>query len=300
MRLAFVLGLVSLSATATAQPPRERVIGGDGIVTVTVNGAAGRLRVDPAAPALPILTESLARQAQLRAGPFAFAYLVGPERVMGRSAVGRIAVGDGARPRKRRIGWTGRPYVAGADGVIGPGGLPDRVVRFVLRPPRPGERTVALPLEDEGGLFGGWGGSYAIVQLGGEPLRVRFNPHEPRTLATAGAAVRLANAHDGQVSGDTAPTHIAFGIARPVRTMRLGTPFPVGPLSIGELGVRTADFGNASGIREEGGDPDEVVVTGDRGRNRNRDRLSVGADQLSRCSSIVFDKGAREVRLTCG
>ena len=66
-----------------------------------------------------------------------------------------------------------------------------------------------------------------------------------------------------------------------------------------ELGVRTADFGNASGIREEGGDPDEVVVTGDRGRNRNRDRLSIGADLLSRCSSITFDKRAHEVRLTC-
>ena len=46
---------------------------------------------------------------------------------MGRSAVGRIAVGTGGPPRKRRIGWTGRPYVLDADGVIGPGGLPARL-----------------------------------------------------------------------------------------------------------------------------------------------------------------------------
>ena len=293
------LALVFLSVTAAA-PPQERLVSGDGIVTVNLNGAAGRIRIDPAAPALPIFTAPFAAgQAQLRAGPFAFAYLVGPQQVPGVSAVGRIAIGEGARPRKRRVGWTGRPYVEGADGVIGPGGLPEQVVRFVLRPPLAGERTITLPLEDEGGLFGGWGGTYALVDLGGEPLRVRFNPHEPRTLATAGAAVRIANAYDGRVSGETAPAHIAFGISRPVRTMRLGRPLMLGPLAISELGVRTADFGNASGIREEGGDPDEIVVTGDRRRNRNRDRLAIGADHISRCSAIVFDKRRREVRLTC-
>ena len=81
--------------------------------------------------------------------------------------------------------------------------------------------------------------------------------------------------------------------------MRLGTPLAIGPFAISELGVRTADFGNASGIREEGGDPDEVVVTGDRRRNRGRDRVAIGADQLRNCSSITFDKRARQVRLTC-
>jgi hypothetical protein len=291
-----LLCLAFVSAPAIA---RERVVSGDGILTVNVNGAPGRLRVDPAAPALPILTMAYAGRARLRAGPFAFAYLVGPEQVQGLSAVGRIAVGDGVRPRKRRLGWAARPYVPDADGVIGPGGVPEPVVRFVLRPPLAGERTISLPLEDEGGLFGGWGGSYALVDLGGAPLRVRFNPHEPRTLATAGAALRIANLHDGRVSGETAPAHIAFGISRPVRTMRLGMPLVIGPLAISELGVRTGDFGNASAIREEGGDPDEVVVTGDRHRNRNRDRLAIGADQLRNCSSITFDKRARQVRLTC-
>jgi hypothetical protein len=299
MRIQFMplLCLAFIPAVAGAQ---ERVVSGDGIVTVHVNGAPGRIRIDPAAPALPIFTQPFAMgRAHLRPGPFAFAYLVGPEQVAGRSAVGRIAIGEGVRPARRRIGWAARPYVQDADGVIGPGGVPEPVVRFVLRPPVPGERIVTLPLEDEGGLFGGWGGTYALIDLGGAPLRVRFNPNEPRTLATAGAAVRIANLHDGRVSGETAPAHIAFGISRPVRTMRLGTPLAIGPFAISELGVRTADFGNASGIREEGGDPDEVVVTGDRRRNRNRDRLAIGADQLRNCSSITFDKRARQVRLSC-
>jgi hypothetical protein len=294
------LVLVSAAATSAAAQPEERVVSGDGIVAVSLNGVSGRIRIDPAAPALPMFTTPFAAgQARLNPGPFAFGYMVGPQAVQGRSAVGRIAIGDGARPRKRRVGWTGRTYLENADGVIGPGGVPEQVVRFVLRPPLPGERTVTLPLEDEGGLFGGWGGTYALIDLAGQPLRIRFNPHEPRTLATAGAAVRIANAQDGIVSGEAAPTHIAFGISRPVRTMRLGRPLQVGPLSLTEFGVRTGDFGNTSTIREEGGDPDEVIVTGDRRRNSRWDRLALGADQLSRCSSIVFDKRRREVRLTC-
>jgi hypothetical protein len=302
MRFGPLLCLVLVSTAAGSQPRqlRERVVSGDGIVAVTLNGVAGRIRIDPAAPALPIFTAPFAAgRARLRAGPFGGSYLVGPQQVPGLSAVGRIAVGAGARPRKRRIGWTDRNWVEGADGVIGPGGLPEQVVRFVLRPPQPGERTVTLPMEDEGGLFGGWGASYALVDVGGEPLRVRFSPYEPRTLATAGAALRIASAHEGVMSGETASAHIAFGISRPVRTMRLATPLAIGPFAISELGVRTSDFGNASAIREEGGDPDEVVVAGDRRRDRNRDRLSIGADQLRMCSSITFDKRARQVRLSC-
>jgi hypothetical protein len=297
--LILALALLPAATAATAAQPQELAIAGDGVLPVSVNGESGRIRVDPAAPALPILTAAFAERLHLRPGPFAFAYLVGPEHVNGRSAVARIAVGAGQRARKRRVGWTSRPYAEGLDGVIGPGGLPQPVIRFVLRPALPGERTVTLPLEDEGGLFGGWGATYALIDVGGELLRVRFNPREPRTLATAGAAVRIARANDGTIGGETLSLPIAFGISRPVRTMRLGTPLAVGPLSIGELGVRTADFGNVSSIREEGGDPDEVIVTGERGRNRNRDRLSLGADQLGLCSSIVFDKRARQVRLTC-
>lgn len=300
VRFALLSGLVLASATAAAQPARERVVRGDGIVPVTVNGAPGRVRIDPAAPALPIFTTPFATgRAQLRAGPFAFAYLVGPEQVAGRSAVGRIAVGEAMRPRKRRIGWTARAYAAEADGVIGPGGVPEPVVRFELRPPVPGERTIALPLEDDGGLFGGWGGSYAMIEVGGEPIRVSFNPRAPRTLASAGAAIRIANAFGGTMGGATVPTPIAFGISRPVRTMRLGTPLPVGGFALSELGVRTGDFGNASVIREEGGDPDEVIVAGNRRRNRQWDRVAIGADHLDRCSSITFDKRARQVRLAC-
>ncbi|HVQ07177.1 MAG TPA: hypothetical protein VMS43_01955 [Allosphingosinicella sp.] len=296
------LALLALLASIAAAPARaqadELVVSGDGVVPVTVNGVPARIRIDPAVPALPMLTADYAARARLRPGPFAFGYMVGPEMVSGRSAVARIAVGAGARPRKRRVGWTGRAFAAGVDGVVGPGGLPQQIVRFVLGPSRPGERTVALPMADEGGLFGGWGHSYAVIDLGGAPLRVRFDPHHPRTLATAGAGVRLAAANDARIGGEVESEEIAFGISRPVRTLRLGTPLRVGPLTIERLGVRTADFGNAASIREEDGDPDEIIVTARR-RDHRRDRIAIGADLLARCSALVFDKRAREIRLTC-
>jgi hypothetical protein len=293
------LTLAAFALAAAADPPRELVVSGDGIVATAVNGVPGRLRIDPAVPALPMLGSAWAERARLRPGPFAFSYLVGAEHVNGRSAVARIAIGDGAAPRRCRVGWTERAYTGAADGVAGPGGLPQQIVRFVLGPPRPGERTVALPMADEGGLFGGWGHSYAIIDLGGMPLRIRFDPHHPRTLATAGAAVRLAAANDARIGGETEMAEIAFGISRPVRTLHLGRPLQVGPLTITELGVRTSDFGNAASIREQGGDPDEIVVTANSRRDNGRDRIALGADLLARCSSLVFDRAARQIRLTC-
>ena len=47
-------------------------------------------------------------------------------------------------------------------------------------------------------------------------------------------------------------------------------------------------------------DPDEIVVVAKGNRDANRDRLTLGADLLDRCSSIIFDKPAKQIRLTCG
>lgn len=130
-------------------------------------------------------------------------------------------------------------------------------------------------------------------------MRVRFDPHHPRTLATANAAARIAAAHDGVLLNETEQVEIAFGIERTARTMRLGRPLTVGPLTIEKMGVRVADFGSTASIKEEDQDPDEIVVVGGKKRDPKRDRLSIGADLLDRCSSIIFDKPAKRIRLTC-
>jgi hypothetical protein len=285
-------------AMLSAAPVAERSVSGEGVITAQVNGVPGRIRIDPGAPALPLLTKSLAEAAGLRSGMIRMTYSVGPQRIAGPSAVGRIDLGSG--PLKRRIGWAALPYTDGIDGVIGPGGMPEPVIRFVLRQPAPGERNVTFTLAKQGGLFGGWGVSFATVDLGGTPVQVRFSPHQPRTLATASTGARLAAQFGGHLEGASAPEAIAFGIARPVRDLVLARPFQMGPFRIARLGVRVADEGSVATVPDAEApppDPDEVLVVG-KGK-RHQDKITVGADLLAACSSIVFDKPAKLIRLSC-
>jgi hypothetical protein len=110
--------------------------------------------------------------------------------------------------------------------------------------------------------------------------------------------VRIAAAQGGRWNGAPGRSVIVFGIERPVRPLALATPLAIGPLAVVQLGVRTGDGGSAAGIREAD-DPDEVLVAGGKARP-DRDRLILGRDQLGRCSSLVFDKPRRAIRLTCG
>lgn len=287
--------------TAATPPKPERVIAPDGRETLSVNGVARSVRIDPGAPAMPIITTEFAEAASMKPGMFSFKMGLGPKvMIAGRTAVARVAFGS-AKPAKQRIGFTEKPYAAGFAGVFGPGSLPDPIVRFRLRDTVAGERITAFPMVDQGDLFGGWAERFAVIMVEGQPMRVRFDPHHPRTLANAGAAVRLARAYGGTLSGATNPTEIAFGVQRPIRTMTLKTPFAVGPLTIATLGVRTVDHGSTDTIADadQHADPNEVVVTGKGKHDINRDRLAIGADLLDRCSSIVFDKPARQIRLSC-
>ncbi|RDE04840.1 hypothetical protein [Sphingomonas aracearum] len=284
---------------AAAPPATERTVSGDGVVAARIGAATLRLRIDPAATAMPLIHAEAAARAGLKPGMFGIGYRVGPERVTGRTAVARIELGDGTALR-RRIGWTQPHYAPDVDGVIGPGGLDEPVVRFVLGPGRPGERTVALPMMDQGGMAAGWGERFARLDVGGQPMRVRFDPHGAHTLATAGAAARLAQSNGGTLSGKAEPVPIVFGISRPARPLDLAKPLEVGPLSIAHLLARTADFGSTAGIPDKEADPDEVVVVAKGKHDPSRDRLSLGADVLGRCSALVFDKPAGVVRLTCG
>lgn len=296
-----IAGWVAMAALTGAAPPRadaELVVDAGATLPTTLNGVPAHLRVDPGAVAMPAATAELARRAGLKAGPFGVEYIIGPVRVEGRTALGRIDLGRG--PEKRRIAWWDRRWDPAADAVVGPGGVPARVVRFRLRPERPGERVADFPLIGQGGLEDRWAGLFALIELDGHPLRVRFDLDRP-TTATASVGMALARVHHGMAEGEAFPTEIALGVERPVRTLRLARPLPIGPLRIERLLVRVADHGNAAriGAAHAPRDPDEVVVTGRRKRDRSKDHLVLGRDQLARCSSITFDKPARRVRLSC-
>lgn len=305
-----VMGSAALAADKAA-PVRDVPVGG--MIAATIDGTPVALRVDPGAPGLVLMTTAAAERLALKGGALALGYSVGGQGAMQATTVRPMTFG--AVAVKRRVGfpsskhdskdlrWIGRAYGTVGDGSIGPGSLPEPVVRIALRAPVAGERTVALPLVDGGGLFGRLSGEFAQVTIAGQPVRVRFDPYHPRTTVTANAATLIATAQGGTLTGTSVPVEIAFGIARPVRTMTLATPLAIGPLAISTLGVRTSDVGSAASIPEVDApapDPDEVVVIAKGKRDPKRDRLTIGADLLDRCSVIVFDRVQKQVRLTCG
>ena len=301
--------ILLMMMTAGATSSGERVIDVGGMIDATINGIATPMRVDPAAPGMPLIDRTVVERVKLDPDAhwgFGIGYLVGGTSVTTRTRVVRFDSGGGGG--KRRIGWAKLPFARGVEASVGPGGLDDPVVRLRLRAPRPGETTTTLRTADSGGmlgLFGHFSATFAEIDVGGEPMRVRFDPYHARSLATAGAAVRLARLYDGVVSGEPVPTEIFFGVERPVRTLTLRKAFAIGPLTMPTLGVRLGDVGSTASIAEAGApppvvDPDEVVVTA-KGKKRDvrRDAVSLGADYLARCSSIVFDKPAKQIRLTC-
>jgi hypothetical protein len=305
---------MTMAATAmllvgATQPAQERVVIGDGVIEGRIAGLPARTRIDPAAPAMPLIDLALAERAKLKltgSWGVSIGYRVGNTGVMTRTQVVEVDLGAGSD--KRRVGWAQRPFAPGVDVSVGPAALPEPIVRFQLHAPRPGETITTFPaLHESGplGLFGNFSATFARIDVGGAPMRLRFDPFHARTLATAGAAVRLAQAHDGALSGEATPTEIFFGVERPVRDLTLKRPFRLGALSIARLGARTGDFGSTSAIRdgdvaEPAPDPDEIlVVAKGKKRDMRRDTLSLGADQLQHCSSIVFDKKAQVIRLTC-
>lgn len=286
--LGLLLFLPALIGAKPAQAPY--VVRGDGVVPVVVGGVAGRMRISPWAPAAPTLNPDFADRIGLRGGWFGVAVKVGPVRVNGKSSVTRLQFGPASF--RRRVVWFDRRYEAGTDGAVGPGGLPVDIVRFDLRAPQPGETVIAVPLVQQ--LFRP---AVTKVRVGGRDISILFDPQHARTLATAGAGAALAAGLGGQFAGAPGKAEVAFGIDRPVRGMRLARPLQVGPLSITSLDVRTGDNGSIEGIPDADADPEEIVVTA-RGGNR-RDVIIIGRDELGRCSSILFDKPAKLIRLSC-
>lgn len=287
--LAAVLPVASVNG---AKPKAaEYVVRGDGILAARVAGVPGKLRLTPWAPAAPTLNPDYAQKVGLKGGWFGFAVKVGTVKVTGKSGVTKLSFDD--LDYKRRVVWFDRRYETGADGAIGPGGIPADVIRFDLRGPQPGERRATLPLVQN--LFQP---TYARIDVGGRTITVLFDPQHARTLATAGAGAAIAAANGGKLLTGQGRAEIAFGIERPVRTLKLDRPLAVGPMRFDSFSVRIADGGSVSGIPDDNADPDEIVVTAGKKR-KSRDVLIIGRDQLDSCSSIVFDKRAKTIALTC-
>ena len=297
-----------LTATAPAEAPKERVVSGDALIAVTVNGMALHLRAEPGAPGLPQFAPALAPSLGLKSSGFfrlGVGYRIGHETVYGRTQVANVGW-DGDKAVKQRVAWMSHAYTPVADGTVGPAGFREAIVRFQLRPPRSGERETVLPMLGYSGLIGGsWFGLEAGVRIGQAVVRLIFDPYRPRSLATAAAAIPIAAAHGGVMSPETGRQEILFGIERPYRVMKLVRPLGPPGIRLTSIGVRVTDGDITGRIAEEGAspekvDPDEVVVTAKGGKKPRPGLLILGADALAGCSSIVFDKPTRQIRISCG
>lgn len=275
-----------------AKPAQPLVVRGDGLVNATVGGSPARIRITPWAPAAPTLNPDFARQIGLRGGLFGFAVKVGPVKVGGQTSVTRFDFGT--MNFRRRVVWFDRRYEPQGEGAVGPGGLPADVIRFELRNPRPGERVATLPLVQRP-----FQPTYSRIKVAGRDVNILFDPQHAQTLATAGAGSAIAADFGGQLVGATGKAEVAFGIDRPIRTLKLARTLAIGPLRFDSVPVRIGDSGSVAGIADADADPDEVVVTA-KGGGKRRDVLIIGRDALAGCSSIIFDKPAKVIRLSCG
>lgn len=295
MRIA-LLPVAALVLTAASDQPTSLTLSGDNMVSVTINGQQVRIKVDPAYAGLVTVNPDIVTRARLKPSMIGTLHRVGPVTIAFRTDASKVDFGFGTE--KRRVMWPDRPIISGADGIAGPNALPWPRLTFELGPKAEGEQEIDLPLD----VYGPFGirGSITHLKLGDEDVPVWFSILLPQSLATAGLGAELARTNGGTLTGPAHATPIRFGIERPVRTMQLATPLVIGGRPLREMGVRMADFGDASGIPEAGAkpDPDEIVVTADKMRKRDYSLL-LGRDFLNGCSSLTYDFPAKMIRLSC-
>lgn len=271
-------------------------------LAMRVNGVGGRVRVDPSAVPRMMCNPDFAVRAQIVAQGRAV-LLSDPADVFG--SFGAVTLQLAGRKQEVRANWLDRRYVEDADCVIAPEMLGVGAVRFVGGTTSRGERTVAMPLNPGGPSSPDWNGAAATaVRVGDRDVSVGFTFTQPGNSVTARAATRIAGAHGGRYAGEAVRSVSASGRERQLRRMVLKSPLPIGPLAVSEMQVRVTDWGSAGRIKPVGtveppADPNDVTVVARYEQDDTFERLMIGSDQLRRCSSIVVDLRAREIRLTC-
>lgn len=289
--------LALLATPAGAQSPESaRSL----IVPMTLAERPVRVRIDPAATAQLTCNPNLVKKLGLATEPGQIDFGGVVKTVLQAWA----PVRGGARDGWQWIVFADRDRRDGAECEIGPDAFADRVLDFPLRPAEPGEREVALPwTPGKDARLADY--SFGALPLGGEMLRVRFDPRAAESFATAAAARIIAASNGGEMSGARRDVMIAYGVTRPVRELRLATPLSIGPLAIDHLPVRVQDWGSTVRIPEAGkaAEPDddgggEVQVTA-RTKPRRLYFLRIGRDWLDRCSRLTYDGPRGEIRLSC-
>lgn len=294
------LALIPLSVAAAAQsadtPQTDLVVRKGETIALTINDQPVRFRLAPDAISVPTLNDDAAQRIGLKPSMIGYVYVIGPENIAFRTDNVRYGAGD--KSFKRRTAFSKRKLVDGADAIAGPETFPFQRTVFILRDAQPGDRAITLPLDAELGRSQ----TSVRIDVGGRPIYAAFSLDRSESLVTATGGKWIADAHGGRFDGDAREAPILYGVARPIRSLRLDRPLMLGALEIRNLAVRVSDIGSSQGIAEAPApdqDPNEIVVMGDRKGKVPNQRLYVGMETIGHCASIAYDFEAGSVTLMC-
>lgn len=293
------LVLLAISVAAIGSPgygkPKSSgqtlVVPPNQIVSGSVNGQAMNFQMLAWAPSTLILNPEPAQSLALKPGPFSGKLIVGKTRDKVMITVAKYAIGSQAT--KGQIGWTSRAISPTASGWLGPGAAPFDVVTFQLHPAEGGETPHSFPM-----IFAG-GGIVSKIKTGDQDITIMWDNSRGGTIVSGSAGAELAKANAGSFVGPAATEMVQLNAERPTRKLRLANPLRLGPISIRDVSVRTAEGGESS-IPEVDVDPGEIVVTASAGSNVKPEYfVFVGMNDMRNCSSLTFDKPAKSIRLMC-
>ena len=182
---------------------------------------------------------------------------------------------------------------AGSDGVIGIGLLPQNEVQLVFRAVGAQDRTASIaaaPGKDSNSLAMHW----RLPENGA--IEVELHPLRAVSVASVAAASRLAAAGCGRLTGPVRQVEIAFGVARPVRSLHLARPLTIAGVSVRAMDVRLFDWAGKAELPPDSDAGEGALVTGKRGRQRGWPILKLGQDVLDRCASLTWKRGPSERR----
>ena len=280
--------------------PEELVLRGDNVVTVTLAGVPVRLEVSAEAFGLPVVNPDTAARALLVADGRR-GWRFGPVVVDGESASALVDFGAGGLPLA--VSWSDRPVSDKADGVIGVHHMPYKRVTFVLREAAPDEVLHRFPLRRTGGDTNTRLGTE--VRVGKKKLMMIFVPERAENLITAPTANFIATHQEGGFEPDTNGIAVMdFGVERPTRMMRIAEPILLGDFALNRFAVRIEDYGEPKRVGEIAADdprfdPNTILVSRRKGRGKPDLLTRIGRDQIAHCSSITYDFGLSEIRLSC-
>jgi hypothetical protein len=287
----FLAGVIIWALLGAAPLPATLVVDPSGIIPVLINGSAVKMHMVAHGVSYPVLNPDAAERLTLKGGFFAAQAQIGPVKIPGKYAKVKTTI-SGVETKSRLL-WFEKPVVSDADGMLGPESVPQTRVTFMLRAPAPNETSYSLPLITQNALVG------SSIQAGGKTIFVQWHLQRARSLVTAAAANDLATSHGARLEGAAVPEDIAFTVKRPIRPLVLAQPLMVGPLKIKTLYARISDYGSVANVPDDQKDDSEIIVTAQSKTSRAKRSLIVGLSDLQSCSSLTFDKSARQVILSC-